>query len=77
MLFESTGMPPAVIVDLEPHVDERGLFARSWCRREFEAYGLNSSLVQCSISHNRVKGTLRGLHKKRMKKKYREGTKMK
>jgi len=62
MVFTSTGMPPAVVVDPEPHVDQRGFFARSWCRREFEAHGLNSSLVQCSISHNLVKGTLRGLH---------------
>jgi dTDP-4-dehydrorhamnose 3,5-epimerase len=47
---------------LEPHPDERGFFARSWCKREFEAWGLNSELVQCNISFNARKGTLRGMH---------------
>jgi dTDP-4-dehydrorhamnose 3,5-epimerase len=42
--------------------DERGFFARTWCQREFEAHGLNARLVQCSISFNTRKGTLRGMH---------------
>nr|WP_241697592.1 dTDP-4-dehydrorhamnose 3,5-epimerase [Mariprofundus sp. NF] len=42
--------------------DERGFFARSWCRDEFEEHGLNSNLVQCNISYNSSKGTLRGMH---------------
>jgi len=46
----------------EPHHDERGFFARTWCQHEFEAHGLNSRLVQCSISFNARKGTLRGMH---------------
>ena len=49
-------------MDVEPVADERGLFARSWCVREFEAQGLNARLVQCSVSLNRLKGTLRGMH---------------
>ncbi len=43
-------------------MDERGLFARTWCREEFETAGLNSHLTQCSISYNVRKGTLRGMH---------------
>jgi dTDP-4-dehydrorhamnose 3,5-epimerase len=42
--------------------DERGFFARSWCEREFREHGLNSELVQCSISFNKERGTLRGVH---------------
>jgi dTDP-4-dehydrorhamnose 3,5-epimerase len=42
--------------------DERGFFARTWCRQEFEDAGLDPALVQCSISFNRRKGTLRGMH---------------
>ncbi len=42
--------------------DERGFFARAWCRSEFEKYGLESTLVQCNISFNARKGTLRGMH---------------
>jgi dTDP-4-dehydrorhamnose 3,5-epimerase len=43
-------------------VDERGFFARSWCREEFEAHGLDATVVQTSISYNRLRGTLRGMH---------------
>lgn len=47
---------------IEPREDERGFFARTWCQREFEEQGLNARLVQCSLSFNRRKGTLRGMH---------------
>jgi len=62
MLFTETGLPGAFLLEVEPHGDERGFFARSWCHDEFAAHGLNPRLVQCSISRNRLKGTLRGLH---------------
>jgi dTDP-4-dehydrorhamnose 3,5-epimerase len=62
MVFTETGLPGAFLLDVEPHGDERGFFARSWCHDEFAAHGLNPRLVQCSISRNRLKGTLRGLH---------------
>lgn len=42
--------------------DERGFFARTWCRREFEARGLNTAIAQCSVSFNRRVGSLRGMH---------------
>jgi len=50
------------VVELERRIDERGFFARSWCQREFAERGLSSSLVQCNISFNKERGTLRGLH---------------
>lgn len=62
MLFHQTELPGVFEIHLEPHIDDRGFFARSWCRQEFEAHGLNPKLVQCSISFNVRKGTLRGMH---------------
>jgi len=47
---------------LQKHEDERGFFARSWCRKEFEAHGLDPRTVQCNVSFNKLKGTLRGMH---------------
>jgi dTDP-4-dehydrorhamnose 3,5-epimerase len=62
MTFKKTGFPDAYVIDLEPHIDQRGFFARAWCRREFEDRGLNPRLVQCNISYNERRGTLRGMH---------------
>lgn len=62
MKFIETPIKGAYVIEIEPIEDERGLFARSWCQKEFEAHGLNSKLVQCNISFNIKKGTLRGMH---------------
>jgi dTDP-4-dehydrorhamnose 3,5-epimerase len=62
MIFTETKLRGAFLVDIERHEDERGFFARSWCRREFEAHGLNPEIAQCNISFNVRKGTLRGMH---------------
>jgi dTDP-4-dehydrorhamnose 3,5-epimerase len=62
MIFTETRLKDAFIVALAPHQDERGFFARSWCQREFQDHGLNPALVQCNISYNKKKGTLRGMH---------------
>ena len=62
MLFRETKLPGAFVIDLQKHEDERGFFARSWCRKEFEAHGLDPRTVQCNVSFNKLKGTLRGMH---------------
>ncbi|SRR5581483_1032588 len=62
MIFTSTPLSGAFLIDLERFEDERGFFARSWCQKEFEAHGLDPRLAQCNISYNRHKGTLRGMH---------------
>jgi dTDP-4-dehydrorhamnose 3,5-epimerase len=62
MKFVQTELQDAYIIEPERMEDERGFFARIWCQHEFENYGLAASLVQCSISFNRTKGTLRGMH---------------
>lgn len=62
MKFLETPLQDACIVEIEPIEDSRGLFARSWCKREFESHSLNPELVQCNISFNIKKGILRGMH---------------
>ena len=62
MLFTETKLKGAFIIDIEPREDERGFFARSWCEDEFKQQGLNPRLVQCNISFNKKRGTLRGMH---------------
>jgi dTDP-4-dehydrorhamnose 3,5-epimerase len=62
MKFEQTGIPGVWRIDIDPHEDERGFFARAWCAEEAAAQGLNSACVQCSFSFNKLRGTLRGMH---------------
>ncbi len=62
MQFTPTALEGAMIVDLQRLEDERGFFARSFCRREFEQLGMNSDVVQANVSFNVNKGTLRGMH---------------
>ena len=62
MRFLETDLVGAVLVEPEPFADERGLFARTWCAREFAAHGLDPRLVQASTSLSRRRGTLRGMH---------------
>ena len=62
MIFRETPLPGAWVLEPERFEDERGFFARTYCRREFEAHGLDPSIAQCSVSYNHHRGTLRGLH---------------
>jgi dTDP-4-dehydrorhamnose 3,5-epimerase len=62
MIFTPSPLPGAFVVDMQPHADERGFFARSYCADEFAAQGLGPELRQCSVSFNARRGTLRGLH---------------
>ena len=62
MLFKKAKLKGAFIVELEPIEDERGFFARSFCKKEFEKQGLNPNIAQCNVSYNKKKGTLRGMH---------------
>ncbi len=62
MIFTETKLESAFIIEPERREDERGFFARTWCKREFEAHRLNPNLVQCNISFNSKKNTLRGMH---------------
>lgn len=62
MIFRETDLKGAYIVDLETNIDERGYFARAWCKKEFSQLGLETNIVQCNLSYNNIKGTLRGMH---------------
>jgi dTDP-4-dehydrorhamnose 3,5-epimerase len=62
VIFTETAIKGAVLLDLEPHEDERGFFARTWCERECGERGLNVRVAQCNVSFNKKRGTLRGLH---------------
>jgi dTDP-4-dehydrorhamnose 3,5-epimerase len=62
MIFRETPIAGAYLIELEPLVDERGSFARTFAVDEFEAHGLDTRVVQCNTSVNVRAGTLRGLH---------------
>jgi dTDP-4-dehydrorhamnose 3,5-epimerase len=65
MIFTPTRLAGLCLVEMERREDERGWFARSWCAREFAEHGLEPQLAQISVSFNRRRGTLRGLHYQR------------
>jgi len=62
VIFRELELPGAHLIELEPHRDDRGFFARTWCRREFEEAGLETRVAQCNLSYNERRGTLRGMH---------------
>jgi dTDP-4-dehydrorhamnose 3,5-epimerase len=60
--FAQTKLAGAYVIDVDKMEDERGFFARTFCHDEFAAHRLRSVFVQCSVSFNQRRGTLRGLH---------------
>jgi len=62
MIFTATPLGGAYLIDIERREDERGFFARAWCKQEFEAHGLAARPVQANVSYNKKRGTLRGMH---------------
>ena len=62
MIFSETDLFGAFLIEPELLADERGFFARVWCRREFTDNALATEFVQSSISFSRARGTLRGMH---------------
>jgi dTDP-4-dehydrorhamnose 3,5-epimerase len=62
MMFASTRLEDALLIDIELKEDERGFFARTWCRQELAGRGLDAEIAQESVSYNRHRGTVRGLH---------------
>lgn len=62
VIFRETTLAGAFVIEPEKREDERGFFARTFCREEFAAHGLNPEIAQCNVSFNKRKGTLRGMH---------------
>src|SRR4051812_45781823 len=62
MIFAPTPVVDAYLIHPERLEDERGFFARTFCVRELAAHGVDPQVVQRSVSYNRRRGTLRGMH---------------
>lgn len=62
MIFTETGLKGAYIIDINKLADDRGYFARTFCKNEFEKIGLEPNIAQTNMSFNPKKGTLRGMH---------------
>ena len=62
MIFTPLELDGAFAIDLDRRGDERGFFARTWARAEFASHGLSPDVVQCNLSFNHRRGTLRGMH---------------
>jgi dTDP-4-dehydrorhamnose 3,5-epimerase len=60
--FEELALKGAYLVKIESAADERGFFARTFCKDEFATHGLIADISQASISFNERRGTVRGLH---------------
>ncbi len=60
--FEQTGIRGVTVITMRRMEDERGFFARTWDKREFEERGLPAGFVQRNLSHTRRRHTLRGMH---------------
>lgn len=62
MIFKETKIKGAFTIRLKKHEDERGSFARTWCREEFENHGIQEQPVQANSAFSKLKGTVRGMH---------------
>lgn len=62
MIFNQLPIKNAFLIELQPHSDERGFFARAFCKEEFRENGLSDEFVQANVSYNSTRGTLRGIH---------------
>lgn len=62
MILTETRIAGVFIVEIEPHSDDRGQFARCYCADVFARHGIDFTPVQCNLSFNPHSGTLRGLH---------------
>ncbi len=62
MKYTPLPLSGSFVIDLEMDQDERGFFARTFCRQEFLKRDLQADFKQCSLSYNSLKGTLRGMH---------------
>lgn len=65
MIFKKTKISGVYLLQPERVTDERGFFARMWCQSEFTEQGIDPRIVQCNLSFNPHKGTLRGMHYQR------------
>ena len=62
MIFRPLAVAGPYLIDVEPHEDHRGFYAQSFSAREFRTHGLIETFLECGISYNTRRGTVRGMH---------------
>lgn len=62
MKFTPTDIAGVNLIELEKHSDDRGFFARSFCKKELADHGHDFAIDQANLSFNHHAGTLRGMH---------------
>lgn len=62
MIFTETALKGSYIISLKPFSDDRGWFARTYCKKEFGTIGHDKEWVQMNHSFTKEKGTVRGMH---------------
>ena len=62
MIFTPTEMAGSFVIDVDPFTDERGWFARFYCKNEFKKIGHSKEWVQLNHSSTNKRGTIRGMH---------------
>ena len=62
MRLISRPLPGMLVLQAEPRLDQRGFFARCFCREELAAWGITAGIEQANLSFSERAGTLRGLH---------------
>lgn len=62
MNFIETTIPDLFLIQSDPIQDDRGVFARTFCKKEFAGINFEKEFVQFNHSLNFKKGTLRGMH---------------
>lgn len=62
MKFTELELKGAYLIELEEYKDDRGTFARQFCKNELAKYGIDFDICQCNVSKNYKKNTIRGMH---------------
>lgn len=62
MIFHTTDVADAWVVEPQRFDDERGFFARVFCRDEFGDHAMNPDTAQANLSYSHRAGTVRGMH---------------
>ena len=62
MIFKESNIKGLYTIELTPASDERGFFARNFCKEEFLKQGIEFNILQINQSLTKQKGTIRGMH---------------
>ena len=57
-----TSIAGVYVINVARIEDDRGYFARTFCRHEFAATGLDPVVAQCATARTNRRGTVRGMH---------------